>query len=348
MIEIQQACQPEHCRVVAQSPPAVIELSGITAAELAARFFSRSGAPPWAARSRAIHAAIQSQSCSKSSSTLQRFELEDGCVELTPAGPGRLRIQPHHREPESLLPRSLNLLLAQQWAQQGCAPLHAAAADFEGTGLLILGARGTGKSTLCMSLLAAGGRAVSDDWVLAGIAPHGQATVARLRNFMMLRAGESSRKLLAGLPWLSASATGCRPKRTIWIEHQTRVGAFAGAIGIDRLILLQRPRSVRQKRSRCSPAPPEQALAMLMQSAMPLLLSSRFAFEQERLMALFGQLVRSCAPLRIEPGTDLLDQPGQVISQWLSNRPAGADERWSREPKGDRDHAGKPDILSAL
>ena len=68
-----------------------------------------------------------------------------------------------------LLPQALHLLLTQQWARAGLMPVHACAFSIAGQGILALGDRGAGKSSLVLAALAAGARIVSDDWLLLGL-----------------------------------------------------------------------------------------------------------------------------------------------------------------------------------
>ena len=98
---------------------------------------------------------------------------------------------------DRILPQSLHLLLAQQWARAGIMTLHAAAVSTPGGGILSLGPRGAGTSTLTVSALAAGLGVITDDWMILGRAADGQIEVERLRGFLMLRRlVESSMPLL--------------------------------------------------------------------------------------------------------------------------------------------------------
>lgn len=56
----------------------------------------------------------------------------------------------------------------------GEAVLHASAVALDGRGLLIVGASGTGKSTLAIRLMALGATLVSDDRVIARAMPGGR------------------------------------------------------------------------------------------------------------------------------------------------------------------------------
>jgi len=253
----------------------------------------------------------------------QAIDLEDGCVHLHSGARGRIEIEAAHATGDTLLPRSLNLLLAQQWARAGIMMVHGAAFSHEAHGILALGRQGAGKSTLTSAVLAAGGRVVSDDWILLGASPSGALRAQRLRHFLMLRQNPSTRKLLSALPDLRLEETQQRRKLVAPIDNQpdSLAQRFTEATDIERIWLLEAPADVRPTVSRQQQIDDGSAsLAQFIEATMPLLFSTRFPVERKALLAIVNRLRREVPISRLQAGAEIVTAPGQSLSRLLKQQ----------------------------
>ena len=320
-VEVQpEAALPQPaCRLTGSAMARPILIQGIAADELRQRLVGRPEHRPWqqlvergpiyighGADSRA---AFQSQSIS-----LER-ELDEGQVSLVSGGPARLAVKAHHRDSGAMLPRPLYLALSQQWAQDGVTALHAAAFKLDGAGVLAIGAKGAGKSTLTAAVLAAGGRVCSDDWVLVGM--HNDiARAERIRSFLMLRAGWASAKLAGAIESISPGHLDGSPRQVIDIpaaDHR-----FPHSVQVDRIWILSRPASARGERSELQAMPPASMQAALIEAGMPILLGSRLPDERAELTGLHRRLVARLRGERLVACTDLINSPKTVLGRLLA------------------------------
>lgn len=240
-------------------------------------------------------------------------EFDDGYVCLTSGAPGSLAVKAHHRSSEQLLlPTSLHLLLAQQWARGGVMPMHAAALKFGGRGILVLGRRGAGKSVLGVATILAGGGLISDDWLLAGTGTDDQPVIERIRNFIMLRQGWASQRLLSQLPELRFQPHRTRPKLVFRLDDQPDQ-RFPVSTGIDEIWMLSRPDRGRREHTRKTPAPASAALAGLISASVPLLYGASFPHERAALLSTCRSVLATASCHCVETGLDLVKQPRQVL-----------------------------------
>ena len=231
---------------------------------------------------------------------------DDSRVRLQSGAPGELLIEPGHRpEPRLLMPRGFTLLTGQQWARTGALPLHAAAFEIDGRGILALGRRGAGKSVLSMAMLAAGARLVSDDWVLLAHDGHGRPVAERLRGFFMLRRGWAAEQLLAQLPTLPfVSGAGTKTHFRLTRGDDPR---FPTACRIDEFWLLQRPRAGRTGPTRWQTLSPTHALAYLIESSIALLFGRDFPHERCAALTTLKQLLARVTCRQVATGTDMIE-----------------------------------------
>lgn len=244
-------------------------------------------------------------------------DLPDGLVTLHSGAPGSVRVEHGHAITDTLLPQSLYLLLAQQWARAGLMLVHGAAFEFQGTGILALGDRGAGKSVLTAAALAAGALVVSDDWVMVGFDPSGRLRAERLREFLMLRHGQACDRLISKLDGARAVPLDDRPKSVLHYRDQPdalRRRCLSGC-AIDRIWLLQRPSSGRSSRSIRKPATPVQTLAAVIRATMPLLFTGRFAHEAGLLRKTSDAAFAASALYAIQTGLDLTEDPAPVLNR---------------------------------
>ncbi len=257
---------------------------------------------------------------SESSPQLEH-ELADGRVLLSSGRPGSLTVEPQHALANTLIPQSLGLLMAQQLARSGVMMVHGAALCIEDTGVLALGARGSGKSVLSAAALSAGAGIVSDDWLLVGRAEDGRFRAERLRKFLMLRHGWAADRLIAALTHLGARITPGRVKTVLDIAHQPEAVRqhFPASIELDRVWLLQRLRTGRAAESTTSSCSQAEALAGVIAATMPLLFGHDFPVESRALLHSARALVAGLNPIRLSTGLDLVDAPQPALSRLLAS-----------------------------
>jgi hypothetical protein len=283
--------------------------------ELAIRLGLAAGHPsPWAGRERRISVSTPGYGaeCDRESAPLIRV-LPDGQAELHSEKPGRLIVAPDCSEPESWMPQSLLLLIAQQWALQDALSLHAALVQVEGLSFLILGESGFGKSTLAMSALAAGGCVVTDDWLLVG-QRHGSA--CNLRRMMRIRASAASEALLKRLDKAVA-----RPG-----EGSDRYAIDPGSIRNapssarpDAIVLLRAPAGDgdRPAESQWQEGTAAQAAATIVNAAGGLLFSAKLPAEKNRIWQVASRLSAKVV-IGLQPGWDAVRRPGDFWSRCAS------------------------------
>ena len=243
------------------------------------------------------------------------IELEDGRVHLLSGAPGRVEVGSTQSLGDTLLPRSLNLLLAQQWARVGLMMVHGAAFRFNSTGVLTLGRQGAGKSTLTAAALAAGGRVVSDDWLLLGVLPSGEIRAQRLRNFLMFRENPATQELLSAVPELVLSGAQQGRKLVAAIDRQPKCLAdrFVESTRIDQIWLLEAATASRTAEPRLRGISQSELLAALTEATMPLLFSKRFPAERNALLHAATRAIQASDCKAIISGSMLISRPRQSV-----------------------------------
>lgn len=306
IIEAQGA---QHCLVRGRKLAFAVRVSGLEAQALEAFLYGTGKRPEWvsAAGCAGIGAELLGAAPDQTEAPVRVRELEDGRLETRSGGAGRVVPISAGLRADRMLPQSLHLLLAQQWARAGILVVHAAAVSTPQGGILILGSRGTGKSTLSVSALAAGLGAVSDDWMLLGIDPANDITVERLRGFLMLRQSWAAERLGVQCPDLPLVTSPMRPKQVMQLREDAH--RFPASAPIRAVWLLQRPRGARAERSVVRPASPAYCLRRLVEASMPLLFSAEFPHEHRALLATAQHLIGTAPCQILEPGTDLVEEP---------------------------------------
>lgn len=238
----------------------------------------------------------------------------DSCVDCASDAAAVTRILPSHRQLDPLhIPAALSFAFAQQWARQGFACVHGALLCVADTGVLVVGQRAAGKSTLSASAVAAGGSLVSDDYLLAGLCD-GRPTGERIRQFMSLRRSWAAQGLADAL---TGSWTHNRNDTRVFLHIPDDDPRFPDYASIDRLWLLRRPRAGRRETSALRPAPQATAYAALVAAIQPLLLGADFPTERERLGALVAKLV-SLPAACLETGQDVVLKPRATWQRLLA------------------------------
>ena len=245
-----------------------------------------------------------------------------GRLQLGPGTTVAVRIPPGLSR-EALRNTALPLLRAavfRAFAEQGFSVLHAAAFEVAERGFLVVGESGTGKSTLAMLALRAGGRVVSDDSVLMGPIVGGRPGVAAFRKDAVLRdAGERiippvlrgrlHRALVDGIE---------RPV----LARARAPEAFASTVVPQRLFISRVDRRLRG--SRCRRTTQADALAALIAASSPLFLAPELGGLRARLLPVLAATVGACAAYRVALGRDVLADPDAVASHLFSRSPLAA------------------------
>lgn len=309
---------PHACQLLCEQFPVRLTLSGLSAEELSGLFDLEAGRSVWPPTGPMREIVIDNASAGVQCETSPRqtIRLDDGEVELTSGRPARLRPSPNRSEPPLHFPQSLYLCLAQQWARSGLFALHAAAIDAHPHGILVLGDRCAGKSTLALSALAAGFGVVSDDWLLFGLDTSAHHRVERLRGHLAIRPGLVSDHLDTQLrqTGIELPAKSAR-KRVIALSPGNPRFPTGGRV--DRIWHLIGTAGERPAQTVIRPRTPAQTLASLVTAAMPLLLSDAFPIERERLMATAQSLLSTDSGAQVESGRDLVYRPETAWSTLL-------------------------------
>jgi len=247
----------------------------------------------------------------------QIIELEDGRAHLQSGASGRVTVEDSHKLGESLIPRSLNLLLAQQWARAGLMMVHGAAFRYESTGVLALGRQGAGKSTLTAAVLAAGGQVVSDDWLLLGNLPTGGIGAQRLREFLMFRHSAPVSELLNQIPELRVVGTqaGCKRIAPTAEQAECMSSQLPGHIEIDQTWILAKPSSARPQKCVNQNASSANLLAMLVEATMPLLFGNAFPLERGALLTTAKKMVKHLETPTVLTGIELVETPTRTLNK---------------------------------
>ena len=262
----------------------------------------------WAARKRRIVCEIaqpDGQAELTASPKAAKYTTSDGSVWLESDRAARVATDPSFSEPVFTGPRSLATAVAQQWARLGAVTLHAAAVQIQGVHILLLGRKGTGKSTACLSAIAAGGKVVSDDWLLAHLAQDKQPRIVSLRRKLLIRNGAAARTLLSKIPEVRTRRLSDRPKEIL--EEASRYST-PEMHGIDALLVLQRPRAARPTQSAIQACPPNQAFSAMISAATPLFYSRSYPHERCQLVTIASRML-SARSFHAVLGADLCADP---------------------------------------
>lgn len=201
------------------------------------------------------------------------------------------------------LPAAHLFAFAQQWARLGCLCVHGALLRLHGTGVLLLGASGSGKSVAAASALRAGGELVTDDYLLLAL-PAGVPTGERLRNYLSLRQSALSARLL-----MDGSDRWNADGNRLFLPIATGDRRFPACARIDRIWVLSPPASAHPDRARLEPLSQAQVWAGLVGATQPLLLGPSFPHEREHMTAALKQLLAATVAARLDPGHDMVDEP---------------------------------------
>lgn len=198
--------------------------------------------------------------------------------------------------------------------RKGGLPLHGACFLLGGECVLALGSSGDGKSTLAAAAISAGGRVVSDDFLLVGMAG-GAPTVVSLRSDVTLRPashhilkiGEDARRRSQG--------SGTLDRQLQVFRREIAPAAFidSGVPGQIWEVKVARNQSL----TTVEPLEPADTLAVIIGASSPLYFGPGFARERRSCLELSNSMISRCRAFRILLGQDLLDAPASTVRRVL-------------------------------
>lgn len=202
--------------------------------------------------------------------------------------------------------------LTQAMALAGRVPLHGMAAEIDGVGVLAVGQSMAGKSTLALATLHAGGRVVSDDFLLVGSEP-GRPEIRALRRDLYVR--EGSYGLIPDELRERFSAAGAGPGRQV-LRQDDVPERFAAAVTPEVVWFMDGERAASAiEAHKISQAA---ALALMIAATSPLFVSGRYREERARVLPALAAIVESARCFSVRLGAVLLRSPGIVMRELLA------------------------------
>jgi hypothetical protein len=227
------------------------------------------------------------------------------------------RRAPSRMEHELLVDLGINHLLARQ----GLPVVHACAFELERTSILGLGESFSGKTTVSVAAMRAGGQVVSDDVVLAVPSGDGVCSLVPVRSYGWLRDG--TREIVPGNlqnKMVETSEDG-QPR---WVINREDAGQSFAEQTVPRVFWIQ---SVdrRLKKSRVEEVNQGTMFAALIRSSSPLYLSRHFPEIRDKLIPVFRSLCEQCRGYRVRLGRRLLEDPEGEMARLIEL--SGASDR---------------------
>jgi hypothetical protein len=321
------------CRLISEHLGVDIRITGLSADEMSFRLEGRGSAWKWTRLvergavtvelvSEPIHAPV------KCDSAVYERDLPDGRIRLTSGGGAEFHVEPHHADHGGILPYCFHAAIAQQLARAGILTLHAAAVIAPQGGVLVIGRKGAGKSTLTASAIKAGLGVVTDDWVLADISGP-RMRVERMRDYMMWRKGWAIEQLKRHLPAELLRESPTRPRFNLRLPDGD--ARFPRETTIQAACMLERPAAGRRQHTQSRPISGARALGSITESSMPIVLSERLPVERSCLLPRLTALLAGQRWHCIEAGTDLIESeaawPSMLETFFASPEPSGTVDR---------------------
>lgn len=326
------------CRLVSESLGVDIRISGLSADELRFRLEGRGTAWRWTSLaergpvtvelvSAPIHAPVDGEP------SVYERDLPDGRIRLASGGRAEFHVESHHADHGGILPYCFHAAVAQQLARAGVLTLHAAAVTTPHGGVLAIGRKGAGKSTLTASAIRAGLGVVTDDWVLAAVTGPAMQ-VERMRDYMMWRKGWAIEQLKRYLPAEFLRESRSRPRFNLWLP--ARDERFPATTTIDAACVLERPTAGRRQQTQTLPMSGTEALGSVTESSMPIVLSERLPVERSCLLPGLMALLARQPWHRVVAGTDLVEDSEAVWHSLLATFFASTRSSLAVDPSGER------------
>jgi hypothetical protein len=214
---------------------------------------------------------------------------------------------------------------AHALALQGRVTLHGMAASLEGSGVLALGETMSGKTTLALAMLHAGGRVVSDDYLVVAGDPE-EPELRGLRRDLYVR--EGSFGVIPGDLSCRFSAARARPGWRV-LRHDQAPEVLIGAVRPDVVWILGAPRvdSATELRQMSQ----AEALASMISIANPLFVGGRYRLERANSLPCLTTIIETARCVHVRLGPELLGSPGTVIKE-LVGRTTRCEESTARLP----------------
>jgi hypothetical protein len=216
------------------------------------------------------------------------------------------RRAPSRLEYELLIDLGINHLLARQ----GLPVLHSCSYEVGDTRVLGLGESFSGKTTVAVAAMRAGGRVVSDDAVLV-VPEGGRFGVLPVRSYGWLRG--RTREIVPGelRDRMIENEEDGQPR---WVLNRKDGGEAFVERAVPDVIWVQ---SIdrRLKLSRIEPIDQGQVFAALIRASSPLFLSRHCPEIRDRLIPVFRSLCAQCRGYRVRLGRQLLEEPAREITR---------------------------------
>ena len=211
------------------------------------------------------------------------------------------RRSPSSTELALLIDLGVNHLLARQ----GLPVLHSCAFDLSGVSVVGLGDSFSGKTTVSVAAMRAGGRVVSDDSVLAAPGVDGRVVLIPVRSYGWLR-GRTREIIPSELrEKMVENQENGRPR---WVLNRADGGGHFVERSMPDAVWVQ---SIdrRLNDSRIEPVDHGQVFAALIRASSPLYLSSHCPETRGKLIPFFRSICAQCRGYRVRLGRRLLEDP---------------------------------------
>lgn len=237
-----------------------------------------------------------------------------GVVWLAPGRrSARVVFDPACRDPLAV-DELIGAALTHAMALAGLAPLHGMAAEIDGVGVLALGESMAGKSTLALAILHAGGRVVSDDFLLVGGGEDGpKPTVGALRRDLYVR--EGSFDLIPEALRARFSDNGAGPGRLV-LRRDDAPDAFVTEVSPAVVWFLDGARG--EGNVEVAAMSQAEALGSLVGAGSPLFVSGRYQVERATVLPRLVEVAQSAQSFSVLLSAGLLRSPGVVVRELLA------------------------------
>ena len=226
---------------------------------------------------------------------------------------------PTRLEYELVIDMGVNHLLARQ----GLPVLHSCSFELGGASILGLGESFSGKTTVSVAAMRAGGRVASDDVVLVVGDEGGSYSLLPVRSYGWLRG--KTREIVPDelLEKMRENREDGQPR---WVLQRED----AGESFVDRLVpdvVWVQSVDRRLKESRIEPISQGQVFAALIRASSPLYLSRHCPEIRDKLIPVFRSLCEQCRGYRVRLAPRLLEEPEREMKRLVDLSRLGSSDR---------------------